>query len=49
MGKIRIQDKTFEIMLTEDYILNKIDEVAKRINEDMKDKNPLFKKQPEIQ
>ncbi len=42
MGKIRIQDKTFEIMLAEDYILNKIDEVAKRINEDMKDKNPLF-------
>jgi hypoxanthine phosphoribosyltransferase len=42
MGKIRIQDKTFEIMMTEDVILSRIDEVAKRINEDMKDKNPLF-------
>lgn len=42
MDKIRIQDKTFEIMMTEEYILSQIDKVAKRINEDMKDKNPLF-------
>ena len=42
MGKITIQDKTFEIMMTEEEILSQIDKVAKRINEDLKDKNPLF-------
>ncbi len=42
MGKIKIQDKTFVTMMTEETILSRIDEVAKRINEDMKDKNPLF-------
>lgn len=42
MEKITIQDKTFEIMMTEEQILSEIDKVAQRINEDLKDKNPLF-------
>jgi hypoxanthine phosphoribosyltransferase len=42
MEKIRIKDKTFELMMTEAYILSQIDKVAERINKDMKGKNPLF-------
>ncbi len=42
MEKITIQDKSFKIMMTEEEILSQIDKVAKRINEDLKDKNPLF-------
>lgn len=42
MDKVKIKDKTFEIMMPESEILAAIDKVAERINEDMKDKNPLF-------
>lgn len=42
MDRIRIKDKTFEIMMTEEHILGEIDKVAQRINEDLKDKNPIF-------
>lgn len=42
MKKVKIKDKTFEIMMSEAEILSQIDKVAERINEDMKDKNPLF-------
>lgn len=42
MQKIKVKDKTFEIMMPESQILAAIDKVAARINEDMKDKNPLF-------
>lgn len=42
MQKIKVKDKTFEIMMPESHILAQIDKVAARINEDMKDKNPLF-------
>ena len=42
MNKVKIKDKTFEIMMPEAVILAEIDKVAKRINEDMKDKNPIF-------
>jgi len=42
MDKVKIKDKTFEIMMPEAEILAAIDKVAARINEDMKDKNPLF-------
>ena len=42
MKKVKIKDKTFEIMMSESDILAKVDKVAARINADMKDKNPLF-------
>ena len=42
MNKVKIKDKTFEIMMPEAVILAEIDKVAKRINEDMKDKKPIF-------
>lgn len=42
MNKVKIKDKTFEIMMPEAEILAQIDKVAERINNDMKDKNPLF-------
>jgi len=42
MDRIRVKDKTFEIMMTEEHILGEIDKVAQRINEDLKDKNPIF-------
>ena len=42
MNKVHIKDKTFEIMMPESAILAEIDKVAARINEDLKDKNPLF-------
>lgn len=42
MQKIKVKDKTFEVMMPESEILAAIDKVAARINEDLKDKNPLF-------
>jgi hypoxanthine phosphoribosyltransferase len=42
MNRIQLKDKSFEIFLTEDTILNEIDRVAKQLNEDLKDKEPLF-------
>ncbi len=42
MEKIRIKDKDFRIMLTEEEILARIDEVAAQLNSDFKDRNPLF-------
>ncbi len=42
MEKIRIKDKDFRIMMTEEEILARIDEVAAQLNSDFKDKNPLF-------
>lgn len=42
MQKIKVKDKTFEVMMPESEILAAIDKVAARLNEDMKDKNPLF-------
>lgn len=42
MEKIQIKDLNFKIMLKESDILAQIDKVAERINEDLKDKNPLF-------
>ncbi|GHS99994.1 hypoxanthine phosphoribosyltransferase [Bacteroidia bacterium] len=42
MTRIQLKDKKFEIFLTEDTILKEIDRVAKQINEDLKDKEPLF-------
>lgn len=42
MSRIQLKDKWFEIFLTEDTILQEIDRVAKQVNEDLKDKEPLF-------
>lgn len=42
MDKVKIKDKTFEIMIPESDILAKIDVVAERINKDLAGKNPLF-------
>lgn len=42
MSIVKIKDKTFKTSIPEEEILKKIKVVADRINEDMKDKNPLF-------
>lgn len=42
MDKVKIKDKTFEIMIPESEILAKVDVVAERINKDLAGKNPLF-------
>ena len=42
MSYIQLKDRQFEISLTEDVILKEIDRVAKQLNGDYKDKDPLF-------
>ncbi|MBP5711586.1 MAG: hypoxanthine phosphoribosyltransferase [Prevotella sp.] len=42
MNIIKIKDKTFKTFIPEEKILESIKVIADRINEDMKDKNPLF-------
>ena len=42
MAEITIKDKTFKTSIPEAEILKRIKVVADRINEDMKDKNPLL-------
>jgi hypoxanthine phosphoribosyltransferase len=42
MTQIQLRDKCFEIFLTEDVILEGIERVARQINADLKDKDPLF-------
>ena len=42
MDRIQLKGKSFEVFLTEDVILNKIDRVAKQLNDDLKDKDPIF-------
>ena len=42
MEVIQLKDKQFEIFLTEDVILKEIDRVAKCLNEELHDKQPLF-------
>lgn len=42
MGIIKIHDKKFKISYPEAEIMKHVKAVADRINEDMKDKNPLF-------
>lgn len=42
MNIVKIKDKTFKIFIPEEKILESIKVIADRINEDMKDKNPLF-------
>lgn len=42
MSIVKIKDKVFKTSIPEEKILEKIKVVADRINEDMKDKDPLF-------
>ena len=42
MSTVKIHDKTFRISYPEQEILKHVKAVAERINNDMKDKNPLF-------
>jgi hypoxanthine phosphoribosyltransferase len=42
MTQIQLKDKKFEIFLTEDILLEGIERVAKQLNEDLKEKEPLF-------
>ena len=42
MNIVKIKDKTFMTFIPEEKILESIKVIADRINEDMKDKNPLF-------
>ena len=42
MNIVKIKDKTFKTFIPEEKILESIKVIADRINEDMKDKNPLF-------
>jgi hypoxanthine phosphoribosyltransferase len=42
MTQIQLRDKQFEIFLTEDILLEGIERVAKQLNEDLKEKDPLF-------
>ena len=42
MSIVKIKDKTFKTSIPEKEILEHVKVVADRINEDMKDKNPLF-------
>ncbi len=42
MPSIKVHDKEFEIYLSEHDIQEKIKELAKQLENDYKDKNPLF-------
>ena len=42
MKEIKIKDREFELFLSEDRIQEAIQEVAKQINKDLADKDPLF-------
>ncbi|MDR2683667.1 MAG: hypoxanthine phosphoribosyltransferase [Dysgonamonadaceae bacterium] len=42
MDRIQLKDRWFEIFLTEETILKEINRVATELNEDWKDKNPVF-------
>ncbi len=42
MSRIVIKDKTFETSIPEAEILERVSEVASRINSDMAGKNPLL-------
>ena len=42
MNCVQLKGRQFEISLTEEIILNEIDRIAKQLNADYKDKDPLF-------
>lgn len=42
MSIVKVKDKTFRTFIPEAEILQRVQAVADKLNEDMKDKNPLF-------
>ncbi len=42
MSTVKVKDKTFRTFIPEAEILQRVKAVADKLNEDMKDKNPLF-------
>ncbi|MCK9255608.1 MAG: hypoxanthine phosphoribosyltransferase [Bacteroidales bacterium] len=42
MDKVKVFDKEFEIFISQTEIENKIIEIAKQINQDLKGENPIF-------
>ncbi|WP_165021080.1 hypoxanthine phosphoribosyltransferase [Dysgonomonas sp. ZJ279] len=42
MKSVKIKDKEFELFLTQETIETAIDNIAQKISDDLKDKNPLF-------
>nr|WP_321454270.1 hypoxanthine phosphoribosyltransferase [uncultured Carboxylicivirga sp.] len=42
MERVKVLDKEFELSISEENILKAVDEVAKRINQDLDGKNPLM-------
>lgn len=42
MSVIKVHDKSFEVYLSAEVIQKRIEEIAKEINNDFKDKRPLF-------
>lgn len=40
--QIQIHDKQFSLFIPSDYILNEVESLAKRLEVDYKDKNPIF-------
>ena len=42
MNKIQVQDKEFELFINAETINNVVTELARKLNEDLKGKNPLF-------
>ena len=42
MNKVKVLDKTFKMFVPEVQILERVREVAERINRDLVDKNPIF-------
>lgn len=42
MNKVKVLDKTFKMFVPEVQILERVREVAERINRDLADKNPIF-------
>lgn len=42
MESVSVHDKKFNLYLKNEQIINAIEKIAKQLNEDLKDKNPLF-------
>lgn len=42
MNKIQIKDKHFELFISEEVLKKEIDRIADKLNETLKDKNPVF-------
>ncbi len=42
MKKVTVLDKTFRLSISEEEIQNRVSEIAAQMNEDLKDKSPLF-------